>query len=322
MTKTLSSSSRRSVPIMRSQIAFARGAPGGLVRIRMPICGEYRVECLGEPAVSVLEQERYACGAVGDVHQQIPGGLGGPRSGWMRGHSCQMCPAGTVLDRDQGVDSSEHHGSYVHEIHGQDSLRLGGEELAPGWACPARCGIDTSVVQDLPNGGGGDAMAEPDQFTLHPPMSPGGILGFHANHQSFDRCCGRRDARVGDAPSSPISARPTCGAKPGLWQERPGRPRPSGDLAQAETERPAMPGRRACSEPRESCRRNTVFSCRKTSSSASLLRSRRTSMRLGWVAPCPYRPIGWSAIHGVSTTLQLDSSSEVRRSGNYKCEHT
>jgi hypothetical protein len=23
---------------------------------------------------------------------------------------------------------------YVHEVHGQDSLRLCGEELAPGWA--------------------------------------------------------------------------------------------------------------------------------------------------------------------------------------------
>ena len=34
-SRTLSSSSRRSVPIMRSQIALARGAPGGIVKIRM-----------------------------------------------------------------------------------------------------------------------------------------------------------------------------------------------------------------------------------------------------------------------------------------------
>ena len=25
-------------------------------------------------------------------------------------------------------------------------------------------------------------MAEPDQFALHPPVSPGGILNCHANH--------------------------------------------------------------------------------------------------------------------------------------------
>ena len=33
----LSSDSRRSVPIIRSQIAFARGAAGGRFRIRMPL---------------------------------------------------------------------------------------------------------------------------------------------------------------------------------------------------------------------------------------------------------------------------------------------
>jgi hypothetical protein len=36
MLRILSSSSLRSVPIMRSRIAFARGALGGLVRIWMP----------------------------------------------------------------------------------------------------------------------------------------------------------------------------------------------------------------------------------------------------------------------------------------------
>jgi hypothetical protein len=44
--------------------------------------------------------------------------------------------------------------------------------------------------EDLPHRGGGDAMAQPDQFTLHAPVSPGGVLSCHANHQVFDRCCG------------------------------------------------------------------------------------------------------------------------------------
>ena len=42
----------------------------------------------------------------------------------MRRHPAQMCPAGTVLDRDQRVDPPEEHGVHVHEIHGQDSLGL------------------------------------------------------------------------------------------------------------------------------------------------------------------------------------------------------
>jgi hypothetical protein len=48
---------------MRSQMAFARGALGGLVWIRSH-CGEDYVEGAGEPAVPVLEQERHAAGAL------------------------------------------------------------------------------------------------------------------------------------------------------------------------------------------------------------------------------------------------------------------
>ncbi len=119
---------------MRSQIAFAWGARGGLVRIRDAVCGEDRVERGGEPGVAVPEQEREGAGPVGEVHQEVAGGLGGPRPGRMRAHPEQMCPAGTMLDRDQRVDPSEHHGVDVHDVHGQDGLRLCGEELAPGRA--------------------------------------------------------------------------------------------------------------------------------------------------------------------------------------------
>jgi hypothetical protein len=34
-------------------------------------------------------------------------------------------------------------------------------------------------------------MAEPDQFALHPPVSPGGVLVCHADDQVLDRCGGR-----------------------------------------------------------------------------------------------------------------------------------
>jgi len=87
-----------------------------------------------------------------------------------------------MLDRDQRVDPGEKHGVHVHEVHGQDGLRLGGEELAPGRTRSARCRIDTGLMQDPPHGGGGDAMAEPDEFALHAPVSPGGVLGCHADH--------------------------------------------------------------------------------------------------------------------------------------------
>ncbi len=82
-----------------------------------------------------------------------------------------------MLDRDQRVDPSEKHGIHVHEVHSNDSLGLGSEELPPTRTRPARCRIDAGFMEDLPHRGGGDAMAEPDQFALHPPVSPSGILG-------------------------------------------------------------------------------------------------------------------------------------------------
>ena len=43
----------------------------------------------------------------GEIHQQVAGGLSGPRTGRMRRHSDQMCPAGAMFDRDQCVDPFE-----------------------------------------------------------------------------------------------------------------------------------------------------------------------------------------------------------------------
>jgi hypothetical protein len=97
-----------------------------------------------------------------------------------------------MLDRDERVNPPEQHGVYVHKVDCKDGLGLRGEELAPGRTRSARCGGDASVVQDLPHGGGGGPMAEPDQFTLDAPVSPGGILRSHADHQFLDRRCGRR----------------------------------------------------------------------------------------------------------------------------------
>jgi hypothetical protein len=96
-----------------------------------------------------------------------------------------------MRDGDQGVDPGEEHGVHVHEVHGEDGLGLRGEELAPGWTRPARCRVEASVMEYLPHRGGSDAMAESDQFALHSPVPPGGILGCHADDKLLDRRRGR-----------------------------------------------------------------------------------------------------------------------------------
>ena len=79
---------------------------------------------------------------------------------------------------------------HVQEVHGQDGLGLAGEELSPGQTGPAWCGIDAGVMQDLPHGAGSDAMAQADQFALHTPVAPGGVLARHADDELLDRRSG------------------------------------------------------------------------------------------------------------------------------------
>ena len=69
-----------------------------------------------------------------------------------------------MLDGDQDVDPPEQDGVHGHEVHGKKGLGLGGKELTPGGTRSTRGGINASVVQDLPHRGGGNTMAEPDQF--------------------------------------------------------------------------------------------------------------------------------------------------------------
>ena len=52
----------------------------------------------------------------------------------------------------------------------------GGQELLPGRARAAGRGADPGIVQDLPDRGGSDRVAEPDQLALHPPVPPRGII--------------------------------------------------------------------------------------------------------------------------------------------------
>src|SRR5690348_6755006 len=103
-TRTLSSSSRRRVPIIRSQIAFARGAPGGLVRIRMPSAAKTASKALLNLKSRSSQHKLDGADAVGEVHQQIAGGLGGPRPGRVCTHPEQMRSAAAMLDCDQDVD--------------------------------------------------------------------------------------------------------------------------------------------------------------------------------------------------------------------------
>ena len=92
---------------------FGSSAGGGVDQHGFLDAGSDRVERTGEPRIPVLEQEVDGGDTIAEVHQQVPGGLGSPCTGRVRRHLGQMCPAGTVLDRDQRVDPLEGHGVHV-----------------------------------------------------------------------------------------------------------------------------------------------------------------------------------------------------------------
>jgi hypothetical protein len=123
----------------------------------------------------------------------------------MRGDVGQVSPAGAVLDHDQGVDAPQQHGVHVDEVGGDDAAGLGGQELLPGWPRAAGRGIDPGVVQDLPDRGGRDRVAEPDQLALHPPVPPRGVLRRDADHELADRGRRGRPSRTAAAGVVPLA---------------------------------------------------------------------------------------------------------------------
>ena len=176
--------------------------------------------------------------------------------------------------------------------------------------------MDTGLVQDLPHGGGGDAVAEADQFALHAQVSPAWVLGGQTDDELLDCRCSR-----GTSAPAACGVVPLPGDQPAMPGQDRGR-RDRKDLGPARTRQQPGQGRQPhpigrCVADPDNLRRSTAFSWRNTSSSASLLRSFRTntairpsSQRTSW-----YK-IDNSGIRRSSTTdRQTRSSGQDAESG-------
>jgi hypothetical protein len=172
-----------------------------------------------------------------------------PRAVGMRGDASQMDVAGSVLDHDQRVEPTEQHGVHVDEAGRDYNAGLGGQELFPGRVRAAGRGIDPGVVQDLPHRRGCDPVAEPDQFALHTPVPPGGILSRQADHELADRSCS------GPPPGTPAAGVVpfACHQLPVSGEQRHGAsqrtPQPTAAEGSAATVQRATAGRPAGSGP-------------------------------------------------------------------------
>jgi hypothetical protein len=72
-----------------------------------------------------------------------------------------------VHDEGQGIQAVECHGVEVQEVCGNDVVGLGGEELTPGGAGALWRGVNSRGMQDLPDRGRGDGVAEAEEFALY-----------------------------------------------------------------------------------------------------------------------------------------------------------
>jgi hypothetical protein len=113
------------------------------------------------------------------------------------GYRGDVHSSGGDLDEEQHVDAFEEHGVDGEEAAGQDAVGLGGEELFPRGPVRRRSGVDAGAVQDVPDGAGGDLVAEADQFTVDASLSPGRVVGGQAQHQARELPGDRRAARAG-----------------------------------------------------------------------------------------------------------------------------
>ena len=104
----------------------------------------------------------------------------------------------------------------MNEIDRKNAAGLRSKELLPLWAGAAGRGADSGGVQDLPHSGGGDRVAELDQFALYAPVPPRWVVRSDADHELADRGCRRRPAGGPSAGVVPF----TCDQPPVPGEQR------------------------------------------------------------------------------------------------------
>jgi hypothetical protein len=75
-----------------------------------------------------------------------------------------------VLHTEQHVKPVTQQSVDAEEVGGKNALGLGGQELTPGEAAAARCGVDAGSLQDRPHRAGRKLVAESGEFALDPPV--------------------------------------------------------------------------------------------------------------------------------------------------------
>jgi hypothetical protein len=165
----------------------------------------------------------------------------------VRRHAQDADAAGGVLDDGEDVQACPDQRHRFDQVGGKQRLGLGAEEVCPGGGGPVGCGIDSGLAQAFPERGWGQGDRDPErqEFAVHSPISPAGVLAGQAQHQGADRPQragsaaaagpGHRGVATGEQVAVPPEDRvgsdqqpqpPEC--RPGQRVQQRGQPRPIG----------------------------------------------------------------------------------------------
>jgi hypothetical protein len=93
---------------------------------------EHLIEGVGELGVSVADEEAERVDPVAEIHGEVAGGLGNPRSGRVGCDTEDVHSAGVDLYQEQHVQSVQEDRVDVEEIAGQQPGGLGSQKCPPG----------------------------------------------------------------------------------------------------------------------------------------------------------------------------------------------
>ncbi len=99
---------------------------------------------------------------------------GGPGCGGVGGDPGEEHAAGGDVDEEQHVAAPEQRGVHSEEVTGDRGL--GVQKSRPGDSAACGCGVHSGVVEDLPHGGGSEAVAVPGEFAVDAAVTPCGIV--------------------------------------------------------------------------------------------------------------------------------------------------
>jgi hypothetical protein len=86
----------------------------------------------------------------------------------MGGDPSEVHAAAAVLDHHEHIEGAQEDGIDVGEVDREDRLGLRRQKLSPGRAGPSRGGIEAGALEDRPDRGGGDPVAEAEELALVP----------------------------------------------------------------------------------------------------------------------------------------------------------